>query len=300
MSLTMAAPASSAARATSDFVVSTEIGVFVFARTSITGTTRSISSSIETGSPPGRVDSPPTSMISAPSAIICSARASALSRVRNCPPSLKLSGVTLRMPMMSVRSPMRITRSLMYQEVIHPQITHICVICGWLLGRRRIAARDRWQNRLERLRTWFFQLRPIFVVARIGNRRILLERQARDNPSNLNSIQRLTLQQALSQTNHRIAVLFDNGLRSFKLGRDDLLHLLIYSDGSVFREVAMLSNLASEEDLLFLFTEGERAHLRHAVLANHRACQLSRSLNIIRRSGGDTAEESVFRDASTH
>src|SRR5689334_14613319 len=240
----------------------------------MTGTTRWISSSADTGSPPGRVDSPPTSMISAPSKIICSACATAASTETNCPPSLKLSGVTLRMPMMSVRSPMGILWFLICQKRLATDCTDL-----WL-GRLRVAAGYRWQDRLERLRGRLFQLRPIFVVARI-DRRILVERQACDNPAYLDTVQRLTLQQALSQTNHRFAILFDDGLRALILRGDDLLHLLIDLDRSVFREITMLSNLASEEDLLFLLTEGQRTHRRHAILANHRARELGRTFDIV-------------------
>src|SRR5215213_5908388 len=152
---------------------------------------------------------------------------------------------------------------------------------GSVLSRLRIAAGYRWQNRFERLRCWFFQLRPIFVVTGTDCRRILIERQARDNPSNLNSIQRLAFQQALSQTNHRVAILFDDRLCSFKLSGDDLLHLLIDLDGSVFREITMLGNFTSEEDLLFLLAEGQGTHLRHAVFANHRAREFSRTFDIV-------------------
>ena len=71
MSFTISAPASRAAPATAGFRVSTEMGTGTFAASvSITGTTRSRSSSGETGSDPGRVDSPPTSMRSAPSSTI--------------------------------------------------------------------------------------------------------------------------------------------------------------------------------------------------------------------------------------
>ena len=45
---------------------------------SITGTTRAISSSIDTGSAPGRVDSPPMSMIAAPSSAMRSAASIAI------------------------------------------------------------------------------------------------------------------------------------------------------------------------------------------------------------------------------
>src|SRR5680860_257151 len=68
-SLTIVAPAASAAAATSAFVVSTLIatgGSTREARRRITGTTRSISTAALTGSAPGRVDSPPTSSTIAP------------------------------------------------------------------------------------------------------------------------------------------------------------------------------------------------------------------------------------------
>ncbi|MDC4227963.1 MAG: hypothetical protein MPW15_27965 [Candidatus Manganitrophus sp.] len=74
-SLIIEAPASIARRATSDLVVSIEIGGIAscFASRSTTGTTRRISSSTETGVAPGRVDSPPMSIRSAPSPSIRSA-----------------------------------------------------------------------------------------------------------------------------------------------------------------------------------------------------------------------------------
>ena len=68
-SLIAAAPASSAARATSAFTVSTESSSVGCRRTSAstTGSTRASSTVLGTGSSrPGRVDSPPTSSIAAP------------------------------------------------------------------------------------------------------------------------------------------------------------------------------------------------------------------------------------------
>src|ERR1041385_8640208 len=108
----------------------------------------------------------------------------------------------------------------------HPQITQFYVICGWILGWSRITTGNWWQNRLKRFRSRLFQLWTILVVTGVRNRRILVEGQAGHDPSNLDSVQRLALQQAFSQPNHRLAILFDDRLCSFKLSRDDLLHLL--------------------------------------------------------------------------
>ena len=106
-SFTMDAPASTAARATSDLRVSTETGTSgsssVILR--ITGTTRRVSSSGGTTSEPGRVDSPPTSRRSAPSATIWIACFTASSTLAYEPPSENESGVTFTMPMTRVRRP---------------------------------------------------------------------------------------------------------------------------------------------------------------------------------------------------
>ena len=83
-SFTSEAPASIAARATSAFDVSIEIGTSTCARSfSITGITRRNSSSSATGSAPGRVDSPPTSMMFALSAAMVTPRSIAFSAVKN-------------------------------------------------------------------------------------------------------------------------------------------------------------------------------------------------------------------------
>ena len=63
-----------------------------------TGSTRSASTSGDTGLCPGRVDSPPTSMMSAPSSSISKARRTAFLELMVTPPSEKESGVTLSTP----------------------------------------------------------------------------------------------------------------------------------------------------------------------------------------------------------
>ena len=111
MSLTTAAPASRAASATAALRVSMEMGTgMLFARASIRGRVRAISTSMETSSAPGRVDSPPTSSIPAPDAISASASATAASRSRSAPlltkrpPSEKESGVRFSTPTIVTRS----------------------------------------------------------------------------------------------------------------------------------------------------------------------------------------------------
>ena len=101
-SLMIVAPAASARRATSAFIVSTEMGTPTLpASASITGSTRRSSSSAGTVSEPGRVDSPPMSTMEAPSRTSVRACSSAASAARNLPPSENESGVTLTTPMMA-------------------------------------------------------------------------------------------------------------------------------------------------------------------------------------------------------
>src|SRR5262245_35934929 len=104
-SFTMSAPASSAAAATSAFVVSTDSGTRTAARTArSTGSSRARSSRDDTGRAPGRVDSAPTSRTAAPAATIAAAASAARAGSSNRPPSLNESGVALRTPMSTGRS----------------------------------------------------------------------------------------------------------------------------------------------------------------------------------------------------
>ena len=96
-SLSRVAPASTAARATPGFTVSTEIRA-VPASAATTGTTRRRSSSSGTALAPGRVDSPPTSRIDAPSAARARPSASAASALDARDGAKNESGVTFTTP----------------------------------------------------------------------------------------------------------------------------------------------------------------------------------------------------------
>ncbi len=98
-SLTISAPASSAADAISARMVSMLTTAPAATRPRTTGSTRPDSSSALTRCAPGRVDSPPTSTMSAPSCTSDMPWVMAASGSRNAPPSEKESGVTLTTPM---------------------------------------------------------------------------------------------------------------------------------------------------------------------------------------------------------
>ena len=118
-SLTISAPALSAASATTAFDVSTDIKKSPLAARSpcTTGSTRANSSATGTGLAPGLVDSPPTSSTPAPLETICRPRRIAASGVANEPPSEKESGVTLRTPMIHPRRERSWSRPRIFQII---------------------------------------------------------------------------------------------------------------------------------------------------------------------------------------
>src|SRR6056297_589252 len=97
-SLTMLAPACTAASATCARMVSMLTVIPAPDNSRITGNTRAHSSSGVIRWAPGRVDSPPTSITSAPCACITRACSTARSTESNSPPSEKESGVTFSTP----------------------------------------------------------------------------------------------------------------------------------------------------------------------------------------------------------
>src|SRR6185369_9096460 len=62
----------------------------------------------------------------------------------------------------------------------------------------------------------------------------------------------------------------------------------------------MLSDLAAEEDLLFLLAVGDRTEARHSKLAHHLASKLSCLLDIVRSAGGHVVEKNLFCDSAAH
>src|SRR5690554_66868 len=102
-SLMIATPASAAARAVAEFMVSTLTRMPRSTSSRMTGSTRFCSMSLGMRSAPGRVVSPPTSITSTPAPTIFTAWSIAACCWANSPPSLKESGVTLSTPMMRGR-----------------------------------------------------------------------------------------------------------------------------------------------------------------------------------------------------
>src|SRR5215472_13401934 len=79
-----------------------------------------------------------------------------------------------------------------------------------------------------------------------------------DQHLDLGRVQNLALDQRLCNLLQRFAVVAENLLGSVVAVIDQLAHFLVNLDGSVFAVVAMLRDLAAQEDLLFLLAEGQR------------------------------------------
>ena len=65
-------------------------------------------------------------------------------------------------------------------------------------------------------------------------------------------------------------------------------------------EVAMLVDLAAQEDLLFFLAEGKRSQAAHAPLANHLASHVRGALNVVAGAGGHLLQEELLAQASAH
>ncbi len=79
---------------------------------------------------------------------------------------------------------------------------------------------------------------------------------------------------------------------------DQAAHFQVDLASRFLAEIAMLRDLAAQEDLLLLLAEGERTQAAHAVLANHAPGQISRALNIAARACGHLVEENFLCHAS--
>src|ERR1044072_8411957 len=108
--------------------------------------------------------------------------------------------------------------------------------CQTTLRRRRPG--NRRQNRLQGVRRRFFCGRELLLPSWAAGSRAarVIDRQARDDAANLHAIERFMLEQRFRQTHHRVAILVDDSARPLVLIGDDLAHLGIDSNRSLFRK----------------------------------------------------------------
>ncbi len=108
----------------------------------------------------------------------------------------------------------------------------------------------------------------------------------------------LALKQGCSDAMHRVLVGLEDGVRRLVGVVDEAAHFEVDLAGRLLAEVAMLSDLAAEEDLLFLLAEGERTEAAHAVLADHAAGEVGCRFDIAAGAGGHLVEEDLLSHAS--
>src|SRR5438034_189842 len=269
-SFTRSAPASSAAAATSAFVVSTAMGTRTAARIArSTGRSRRRSSTARTGSAPGRVDSAPTSRSAAPSATIRAAASAARAGSRCAPPSENEAGVALGMPMTATCD----------SDTAPERVSSTGVSGAGLAGAEAAPASGRGGRRVPEA-TVLVPILPQDLV-------------------DLAPVDDLALEQRLGHLVQDLGVPAEEELRPLVRLEDDATDLVVDLDGRGLGVLRPLREVPPEEDLLLLLAVGDRPELlAHAPLAHHLPRQLGGALEIVARAGGHVAEHELFRGAT--
>src|SRR3954471_18736179 len=109
-------------------------------------------------------------------------------------------------------------------------------------------------------------------------------------------VDHLALQKSGRNLVERRTVVADDLPRGLVAGVYEPTHFLVDLDGGIFREVAMLLQFATEEDLLIFLAEGDGSKLAHAKLADHLARQLRGLLDVVAGTGGHGVEADLFGD----
>src|SRR5581483_971220 len=123
---------------------------------------------------------------------------------------------------------------------------------------------------------------------------------ALDNQLDLVGIEDFTLKQSRGHAVHDVFMVREDLHCGLIPGIDQLTNLLVDMLRSLFAEVAMLIDLAAEEDLLFLLAKRDRAERAHAELANHSTGEIGSLLDVVAGASRHLAEENLFSHASTH
>src|SRR5579863_3504525 len=121
-----------------------------------------------------------------------------------------------------------------------------------------------------------------------------------DDQADFVGIQRLPLEQSACQPVHDRLVVVQDVPRGAVRFVDEAANLGVDLPRRFLAEVAMLRDLAAEEDLLFLLAEGQRAEAAHAELADHLAGQIGGALDVVAGAGGHLLEEDLLGDAAAH
>ncbi len=113
-------------------------------------------------------------------------------------------------------------------------------------------------------------------------------------------IKHFALQQCIGDPRKHVAAVGEQRLRSAVALVDQAPHFQIDFDRGVFAVVAMLGNLAAQEDLLFFFAKCERAERAHAPFAHHLAGEFGGALDVVAGAGAHLVQEQLFGETPTH
>src|SRR6266702_7799335 len=76
---------------------------------------------------------------------------------------------------------------------------------------------------------------------------------------------------------------------------DDTADLFIHLAGRLLTVVALLTEVAAQENQLFLVTQGHWPNATtHAVFSDHGTCNLGHALNVVRCASSDLAKDNQF------
>ena len=144
----------------------------------------------------------------------------------------------------------------------------------------------------------------LYVTTRAARRRSE-RRQGRqllagDDHANVIRIQGFTIKQSLRHAVHRVLMIAEDGIGRLVGLVHQAAHFRIDLTGCFLGEVAVLRNLTTEEDLLFLLAKGQGAHAAHPVLANHLARQVRCPFDVISGAGGLAVHEDLLGAAAAH
>src|SRR5579875_2041892 len=123
---------------------------------------------------------------------------------------------------------------------------------------------------------------------------------AGDDEFDLGGVEGFTLEQSLGHAVHDVLVGFEDGGGGCVGGVHEAADFGVDLLGGVVGEVARLSDVAAQEDLLFLLAKGHGTELAHAELADHAAGEIGGTLDVVAGTGGHLLAEDFFGAATAH
>src|SRR5262245_23198686 len=142
---------------------------------------------------------------------------------------------------------------------------------------------------------WFFSRGSSDRRGRINQASVI------DDLFDLRAVQRLVLKQRFGDGFESVTITNEGVLGQLVGVVDEPAYFLVDLFGGRFAVVARTRNVASEENVVFVFAIFDHAHLlAHAPFANHPAGNGRGASDVATCTVGDVTEDNFFRDAATH